>query len=57
MYRTLLPLVYWELEESVRIHTYTTAELISPGEDPTVYSVGDNCLVKRTTKEYATICW
>ena len=34
---------------------HTSAELISPGEDPTVYGIGDNYLVKRTTKEYVTI--
>ena len=51
MYRTLLPLVYWELEKSISIHTYTSAKLISPGKDPAVYGVGDNCIVKRTMKK------
>ena len=49
MYRTLY-LVYWELEESVNIHT--SAELISPEEYPAVYGVGDNCLVNCRKENY-----
>ena len=51
MYRTLPPLVYWELQKSVNIHTYTSAKLISPGKDPAMYGVRDNCIVKRTMKK------
>ena len=43
MYRMLLPLVDWELEDSASIHTFT--ELIPTGEDPTVYNVRDNYLL------------
>ena len=53
MYRMLLPLVDWELEESASIHTST--ELISPGEDPMVYSVRDNYLFKFKKYNYERV--
>ena len=43
-------LVYWKSENSVNIHP--SAELISPEEDPTVYSVRDNFLVKFKKENY-----
>ena len=53
MYRMLLPLVDWELEDSVSIHTST--ELISPGEDPMVYNVRDNYLFKFKKENYKRV--
>ena len=53
MYKMLLPLVHWELEDSASIHTFT--ELISPGEDPMVYSVRDNYLFKFKKEKYKRV--
>ena len=46
-------LVYWELEESISIHSL--AELITAGEYPAVYSVGDNCLVDFKKDNYGGV--
>ena len=53
MYRMLLPLVDWELEDSASMHTFT--ELISLGEDPMVYSVRDNYLFKFKKENYEIV--
>ena len=49
----LFYLVYWELEESISIHSL--AELITAGEYPAVYSVGDNCLVDFKKDNYGRV--
>ena len=48
-----LYLVDWELEDSASIHTFT--ELISPGEDPMVYSVRNNHLLKFKKENYERV--
>ena len=46
----LFYLVYWKSENSINIHP--SAELISPGEDLTVYGIRDNFLVKFKNESY-----
>ena len=49
MYRTLLPLVYWELEESVKIHTVQITHNLN---GPRMSHACDTCGVNHTRMDF-----